>query len=291
MDFWAQHKDFILKVLAGLGIFLVILIARGITYGDDLEDAMKKNRALTSKIKKLKIAPISKIRSIENNAERLAQNVKTISGQIGFDAADDSLEVTLIQRTLGYTRRFAPQTEAERATEARAFLGAIRDNLNGGFGQLRLLVREELLDEGNELDIVFHEGIGFQNLTQVKESELLQYLLQLELAARVARYALDARVDTVRSMRITTGEVRDLIPGANPDFLREYVVKIEFIGDQKGLTSMMNRLEDTLPRVTVRHIRVDRLRRPVNHIQVQLEVMATAINTEVPFKQAEVEEK
>ena len=31
MDFWPQHKDFVLRVLAGFGVFLVALIARGIT--------------------------------------------------------------------------------------------------------------------------------------------------------------------------------------------------------------------------------------------------------------------
>ena len=36
MDFGAQHKDFVLKVLAGFGVFLVALIARGVCYGDDL---------------------------------------------------------------------------------------------------------------------------------------------------------------------------------------------------------------------------------------------------------------
>ena len=37
MDFWAQHKDFVLKVLAGFAVFVVALIARGVVYGDDLE--------------------------------------------------------------------------------------------------------------------------------------------------------------------------------------------------------------------------------------------------------------
>ncbi len=39
MDFWAQHKDFVLKILAGLGVFIVAIIARRITYGDELENA------------------------------------------------------------------------------------------------------------------------------------------------------------------------------------------------------------------------------------------------------------
>ena len=46
MDFWAQHKDFVLKVLAGVGVFLVALIARGVVYGDELVERAWPNRDL-----------------------------------------------------------------------------------------------------------------------------------------------------------------------------------------------------------------------------------------------------
>lgn len=283
MDFWAQHKDFILKVLAGFGVFLVALIARGITYGEELEDGIKKNKSLVAKIKRVKIAPTAKITELERQAEALGANVDAIVGDIGFDASRDTLDLDLIERTLGYLRKYRGAPEREIRAAAQEARGAIRAELNGGFGQLRLTVQDDLIGEASEKNIRVEEGLGYATVTQLEADELLKYLLQLEMAARLVRACIDARVDAIDEIRITDKARTQPIPGANPEFLQEYVVSIKFRGAQSAVRTVLNGLETNAPRVPWRELKIDRLDRPADHLRVDLKVVPVAVNAEVPF--------
>ena len=106
MDFWAQHKDFVLKVLAGFGVFIVALIARGIYYGDDLEKARTSNAMLSKKIKRLKIAKLSQIKQLEEASVDLNRGTAAILDDIGWNDAEGTLDRTLLERILGYTRSY-----------------------------------------------------------------------------------------------------------------------------------------------------------------------------------------
>jgi hypothetical protein len=220
VDFWAQHKDFVLKVLAGVGVFLVALIARSITYGDELEIAERSNATMVTKIKRTKVAPIPKIRTLEENAGTLNENAEQIRDQIGWNAGRGDREKDLIRRILGYLRRWKDRPASELNEAADLFRRAIQNNLNGGFGQLRLAVREALLEEAGERNIRIEGGVGYESIVELEQPELLKYLMQLELAARLARYLIDSGVAAIEEIRI---ETRDLepIPGANRAFLRE----------------------------------------------------------------------
>ena len=85
MDFWAQHKDFILKVLAGVGVFLVALIARGITYGDELENEQARTGKLKNEISSKKIPKPAEIRELNAIAAQLQQNADSLAGQVGWN--------------------------------------------------------------------------------------------------------------------------------------------------------------------------------------------------------------
>jgi hypothetical protein len=289
VDFWAQHKDFVLKVLLGFGVFLVALIARGITYGDEVDVARKANSGAAAKIRRTKIASLTAISQLEADAARLAANAQAITKEIGWNAADDALELKLIQRTLSYMRRYQGEGARELAAEADRRRQAIRDDTNGGFGQLRLMVRDDMLEEAGEKNIDLG-SIGYENLVQFDDSELLKYLLQLELAARVVRYAIDARVDSLEGVRITERAKREVVPGANKEFLQEYAVQVSFTSGQKAALDVLNRLERDLPRAPLRAFQAERAARPADHIVVELTVMAVAANPEVPFVDEEKEE-
>jgi hypothetical protein len=289
VDFWAQHKDFVLKVLLGFGVFLVALIARGITYGDEGDDEKKRNAGAAAKIRRTKIASLSAISQMEADAGRLAANAKAITKEIGWDGADEGLELKLIQRTLSYMRRYQGEGAAELAAEANRRRQAIRDDTNGGFGQLRLMVRDDMLEEAGEKNIALG-SIGYENLVQFDDPELLKYLLQLELAARVVRYAIDARVDSLEGVRITERTKREVVPGANKEFLQEYPVQVSFTSGQKAAIEILNRLEQNMPRVPLRSFQAERAARPADHIAVELTVLAVAANPEVPFIDEEKEE-
>jgi hypothetical protein len=289
VDFWAQHKDFVLKVLLGFGVFLVALIARGITYGDEVDVARKANSGAAAKIRRTKIASLTAISQIEADAARLAANAQAITKEIGWNAADEALELKLIQRTLSYMRRYQGEGARELTAEADRRRQAIRDDTNGGFGQLRLMVRDDMLEEAGEKNIDLG-SIGYENLVQFDDSELLKYLLQLELAARVVRYAIDARVDSLEGVRITERAKREVVPGANKEFLQEYAVQVSFTSGQKAALDVLNRLERDLPRAPLRAFQAERAARPADHIVVELTVMAVAANPEVPFVDEEKEE-
>lgn len=288
MDFWAQHKDFILRILAGVGVFLVALIARSITYGDELENEQKRNASLAAEIRSSKIALVPRIREVEADAERLDENARAIAVQIGWNLGDEeALKKTLIERILRYTRRYAREGEDSVKRAAEDFRTALREELNGGFGQLRLVVQQELISEASEKNIKVAEGVGYGNVTEIAPDELLQYLLQLELVSRVARYAIDARVDSIDEVRITPGGARReaVIPGANPRFIEEYDVTVIFTASQKAVWKVLDRLEQEPPRVTVSGLRAERAKKPEHHLVVELTLRATASNPDVPFKE------
>jgi hypothetical protein len=285
MDFWAQHKDFILKVLAGVGVFLVALIARGITYGDELENEQARNSLLAREIKSKQIPKVPEILELDAIASRLQENAKTIADQVGWNTGKKGIEQTLLERILRYTRKYARESEANVARAAEEARTAIRENLNGGFGQLRLMVRKELLEEANERNIKA-ENLGFESVIELDQGELMQYLLQLELVARVARYAIDARVDAMGDIVITTGKSqREVIPGANPDFLQEYEVKLTLTGSEKALGTILNRLEEEMPRPALTGLVLTRLPRPADRLTAEMTLLATASDPEMPFKE------
>ncbi|HEX5138019.1 MAG TPA: hypothetical protein VFY93_13670 [Planctomycetota bacterium] len=293
MDFWAQHKDFILKILAGVGVFLVALIARSITYGDELESEQATNASLVSRIGSLRVAKQSEIQELQKDADRLLENAQTLTGQIGWDLSDDRLDQKLLRRILRYTRTYAQQGDDAVQRAAEDFRSAIHEDLNGGFGRLRLMVRQDLVEEAKEKNIRVdkdREGIGFDAVTDMADDELLQYLMQLELVARVARAAIDARVDSFDDVRITTSLGRDeVIPGANPAFLKEYAVTIGFTASPDALYSVLNQLEEDAPHVPFATLHLARVKRPENHIGVEMTLLATAANPskDVPFKDKE----
>ncbi|MFI5402534.1 MAG: hypothetical protein ACHQ1G_06320 [Planctomycetota bacterium] len=285
MDFWAQHKDFILKILAGVGVFLVALIARGITYGNELETEQAKNDKLVREIASTPVAPMPRIQELEADKERLTESARSLATQVGWNLGDEMLERTLLERILKYTRRYAREGDDGVRRAAEDFRSALRENLNGGFGQLRLMVRQQLVEEANERNIKVTEELGVGSVIQMEPDELLQYLLQLELVARVVRYAIDARVDSVETIGITTAGSRraEVIPGANPDFIQEYEVKLAFTASQPALRTIVDRLEQELPRAALAEMRATRVMRPVDHLSVEMTLLATASNPDVPF--------
>ena len=288
MDFWAQHKDFILKILAGVGVFLVALIARSITYGDELEKEQSRNARLAAEIRSSKIAPMSKIHELEADAKQLEENANAIAGQIGWNLGDEeALKKTLLERILRSTRRYRREGEESVKRAAEDFRTALREELNGGFGQLRLVVQQELISEASEKNIKVAEGVGYGNIIEIAPDELLQYLLQLELVSRVVRYAIDAKVDSIDEVRITQGGARReaVIPGANPEFLEEYDVTVIFTASQEAVWKILDRLEQEPPRVTVGGLRASKVKKPEHHLSVELTLRAIASNPEVPFKE------
>ena len=294
MDLWAQHKDFILKALAGFGVFLVALIARGITYGDELEEGQSKNKRLASKIAGMSIVPISKIATLENQADRLSANALAIASEIGWNAGEESLELRLITATLRYLRKYRGASAAEIKAAGRDALDAIRAELNGGFGQLRLTVQDELVGEANEKNIRIDEGLGFDHVIQLDAGELVKYLLQLEVTARVVRYCIgvertDPRAIAVLEVNITSDTRGEVIPGANPDFLQEYPVRFRFIASQVATARIFNKLETERQRVPWRKLRIERLQRPADHLGVDLLIVPMAVNPAVAFVPEEAE--
>ena len=226
MDFWAQHKEFVLKVLAGLGIFLVALIARGVAFGDDPSLARQRNATLAANLRTIELAEPATTRQLTENTAKLRENATELIDQIGFNSGNEDLEAVLIRRTLSYLRRHRGATSSQIAMEADGYRADMNANLNGGFGQLRLTVRDELREEANENNVRFEEGIGFENVVSIESyGELRMYLLELELIARVVRALVDARVDLIQDIDIA-GRQRDAtIPDANPSS-REMVTKV-----------------------------------------------------------------
>jgi len=296
VDFWAQHKDFILKVLAGFGVFLVALIARGITYGEDLEIAQRDNRKLSGAIRSKKVVPRRTVTKLNRAAESLQANVAGLATEIGFDATDEkALRKELLTRT--FRRLLDLRGEAGESAESLAarVLEALDVNLNGTFGALRLRARDEVLDEAGERNVLLPEdGLGFQSLVSIEAGDLLKHLLQLELVTRVVSDALGMevrdrsgknvtlRVAAIEEVRIDTQDSTPApLPAANPQFLREYAVRVAVVGNEAAIIEFVNRLETGSPRVPIREMKAEK--GPRDLIRIELTLLAVAVNVSVPF--------
>ena len=284
MDFWAQHKDFVLKILAGVGVFLVALIARGVVYGDELEIATGTNVRLTSEIRNRELMEPGDIDRLNRDAEALGRNIEDLSAQIGWDLRRSDFDLVLIRRALSYLSRFQGEGADQAALdgEAQTYRELIRADLDGGFGQLRHNVKDDLLEEANEKGVRLGAGLGYQQISSIEEDELNGYLMQLELAARIVRYSIDARVDSIEEIRLEK-EPKEAIQGANPKFLQEYAVDFFIIGEQEDVGQILGRLQKSRPNPPLRLVQVTRLKQPRDHVKAQITVLACAIDADQPF--------
>jgi len=291
VDFWAQHKDFILKILAGFGIFLVALIARGITYGDDLENARAANLATAAKVASMRLADIRQIKALEGNRDALRRECAVFVAEEGYPSGDPALNATVIRSILSRTRRYrVATTDAARDEMVASAVRDVRSDINGGFGLLRGVVEDDCTAEAAERSIALPPALGFASVLQIERPELRRYLLQLELVARLVRYSIDARVAAVDEIRITTRESGEVIPGANPEFLAEYPVTIVLRGSEGAVVEILNRLERERPRVPLKDLLITRRERPANQLAVELTVLALMANPDVPFAAPEKQE-
>lgn len=280
MDFWPQHKDFVLRVLAGFGVFLVALIARGITYGDDLEQAQAKNASLAGNLEKMRLMKAEDIVALEEAARKLQSNVVTLAGQIGWNVEQGDVRLAMVQKTLDHL--------SDKSLLASDYIAAIDGDLNAGFGELKAKVRDSLLEEADEVNITVAEGLGFEVITEMQAPDLLKYLAQLELAARCLRLAIKGGVTAFNEIRIETGDPV-AVPGANPDFLREYVVRFEVRGSPASAVSILNGLETSTGTVPLRGLDWRRVTRgrSTHLIDARFEVAATLVRPSLAFKNPE----
>ena len=302
MDFWAQHKDFILKVLAGFGVFLVAVIARGIVYGDDLETAQGLNRKYANQIKSKRVVSRRKVAELTRAAKQLRANVDTLAKEIGWDASNErELRRALLATTFRRLIALGVGSEGDSPDDLARIVDENFDvNLNGTFGALRLRVRDDVLLEAGERNVALPEdGLGFGQLVSIDSGDLLKYLLQLELMTRVLTNALGMeirnpetgrkemlRVEAIEEVRIDTQDTAPpLGGGVNPQFLREYEVRMVVRGDERTIIALINQLEASNPRVPIRSMRAER--RPRGMIAMELRMLAVAVNTGVAFAATE----
>jgi hypothetical protein len=296
VDFWAQHKDFILKVLAGFGVFLVALIARGVVLGDDLERAESRGSTFASKVRRNDVVSPAKVSELNRAAEQLDAQTERLATEIGWDATDErALQRRLLERVLEriVEARDLPDDPKELAGRVQQSLAV---NLNGAFGELRLRLREEMLDEAAERSVgVPEDGLGFGSLVSIEPVDLTKYLLQLELVSRVTHAALGMEIrrggktmtvamNQIAEVRIDTqDETPPPIPGANPNLLREYVVRFRLRGNEVAVLELLNRLDDPKygPRVPIRALKAERRERDL--VDLELRLVAVAVQPDAAY--------
>ena len=290
MDFWAQHKDFVLKILAGVGVFLVALIARGVVYGDELESERSENLKLANQIRARKLLETEDIDRLDRDAKVLEKNIEDLSNQIGWDLRRSDFDLVLIRRSLSYLRRFQGEGADQSAldAEAQTYRELIRADLDGGFGQLRHNVKDDLVEEANEKGVRLGAGLGYSQISSIEEDELNGYLMQLELAARIVRYCIDARVDSIDEIRLDK-KPKEAIQGANPNFFQEYAVDFFITGEQEDIGQILGRLQKSRPNPPIKLVLLTRLKKPRDHVKAQVTVLACATDPDVSFAKEEGE--
>ena len=270
-NIWQQHRSFILKIMAGLGILLVLWIIGSSVHDLSLSDRVRANKAKRSTLKRKEIPSKSAIADYEEAAEKLETRVRFLATRAGETRKGEELRRGLIGEILRKIELFTPENVDRYVQDARTQPKACVTELAGK-------ASEYLSGKASLVNVVLERELDTV-VQDMEDADIDRYLLCLRLIVDVIEIAIDERVFEVKSVSIAPP------PGGRFEgealFVREYPVNIEIRGGADAVLNFVERLNDPdrfVPVTEVRRIGADRSSKDKSLVVADLELAALKID-------------
>ncbi len=280
-NFWQQHRGFILKILAGLGVVVVFWIIGSSLTEESLDVIAKRNERKQRAIAGREVPTPAQIDAFRAAARILEDRVRFLAARVGEVRRGESLIEGLIGEILD---RVGLGTEAERSR----YLGLARSSPKACFVGLQGDAARVLLGRaGSRNVLIADDSLGFGRL-KMDPGELPRYLVTLSLVVRAVELAIETGVYEVRSIGIQRPSARSRFEGEGT-FLREYPISIVIRGPADRVEEFLARLNDPeafIPVGELRRLARDRGERAEDVVVAELELVALRVDPEAPLREA-----
>ncbi|MEN8150660.1 MAG: hypothetical protein ABFS86_12630 [Planctomycetota bacterium] len=231
---WQQHKSFILKILAGLGVCLVCWIIGASLSDANLSDLEKGNRSSRRRIKTTEVPDSATTGAVREAATKLENRIVFTAQRIGETREGEDLRRGIIE---GLLRRYGMESDADRDR----YLNMARQSPVACVIDLAGKARDYLITMAGRNSVLLTEDVGYDKLS-MEAGQFDRYLITLDSIVTIAETAIRCGVREVRSISIGTP------PGGRFEgedvFIREYPVTVQLRGPSKSLIQFIESLND-----------------------------------------------
>jgi hypothetical protein len=276
---WQQHRTFILKILAGLGVCLVCWIVGASLSGEGVDKTRAKSKTISTRINMNALPAEGDTAAYLDAIEKLRARILFTAERIGDVRQGEELRRGIIEELLDKTN------EKSQATRDR-FLELSRQSPVACVINLAGRAREYLVTKAGESNVLLVEDIGYDKL-QMEPEQIDRYLITLRTIVRVAELAIDAGVFEIKGITINAPPAGRF--AAERVFVTEYPVSLELRGSSVSLIEFVRLLNDPKDMVVLRRldrVSVDTTRKgTLDMLLANMEVSALRIDPEAEIRE------
>jgi hypothetical protein len=275
-NIWQQHKDFILKILGGLGVLLVFWIIWSSLTSESVADVKELNEGKAERLAARPVPDRSTIAAFQSAVEKLKVRVQNMAARVGEVRKGEDLRIGLIHDILNEIGKGDDESR-------RVFDGLARSSPKACLSRLKGAAVEYLVGRAGLSNVLLDEGLGLERLT-IQDAEVDRYLIALDLIIKVVEIGIEEEVYEIKNISIGTP------PGGRFEgtevFLREYPVNMKVRGPSANVLRFIERLSDPerfIPVDQLRSFAPERSEREQGVVVADLDLMALAIDPDSPI--------
>jgi len=275
---WQQHKSFILKILAGLGVCLICWIIGANLSESSLADLESRNATKRRGIRATEVPDGNATSAIQQAATKLENRIVFTAQRIGETRTGEDLRRGLIE---GILRR----SGADTPTARDRYLNMARQSPVACVIDLAGKAQEHLVTLAGRNSVLLTEDVGFDKLS-MEAGQFDRYLLTLESIVTIAETAIECGVREVRSISIGNP------PGGRFEgedvFIREYPVTVQLRGPARSLVRFIEQINDPDALLVLRdldYIRRDKSARTPDMLLSNMVISALRIDPKAEMRE------
>jgi len=270
-NLWEQHRTFILKVMAGAGVFLVLLVVHCSMQDKSQSDWETENAKKWSAISSKKVPSQTVIAEHQAALEKVEGRMRFLAVRVGETRKGEELRRGIISEILAGVGNSSPKRIDRYLHDARTAQKACIVDLASE-------VNEYLNNKASLVNVVLERDLG-SVVEDMEDAELDRYLICLKLIMRVLELAIEQEVYEVKNVSIGSP------PGGRFEgeavFVREYPVNLEIRGPADSILEFLEELNDPdrfVPVTELRQVRPDRATRGKGIVIADMELAALKID-------------
>lgn len=233
-DFWARHKSFVLKILAGLGVCLLAWIVGSSLTEKDMDAYESSIGRLRRQIQETKAPPVAAASAYEQAGDRLSERILFLANRMGDLRTGVDLRNGLVRELLDLAGKRTPQNEADFLRRAEVRPESCLQGLVAFFA-------DSIRSEAARRNVVVDDGLGFDNL-QHEAGHLVRYLMSLKTIVTTIRLAMEEGATEIVQIAIAPPPGGRFL--AEETFVSQFPVRLELRGPSAVLLRILDRLTD-----------------------------------------------